>query len=265
MNAPTNDDLRSLGGRMRDEGRPEWEKKFMGALAGSSRPLKKNHPASADPKLAVEILKSEATRFPWSMLFLVGRDGRTVRSTLSEADAVARTNQMGGAIGLAGYLFLRDRFTPFLRPFISGMDVERRLKAIVQQRWEEAQELIRLNEEENSPASATVYTDGKNFEYFVSWQPARRKPPKDWELAGVVYFVADLATGTPGAPWRAKARATDEKWQAAMEQAMRRLEAEVKPLTRELNKAGLSLQDLPAFVALINQPGLLKDLEKKLR
>lgn len=132
MHAPINDDLRSLGGRMRDEGRPAWEKQFMGALAGSSRPLKKDHPAASDAKEAVNILKREATRFPWVFLTVVGRDGRTVRSTLPESEAVARVNQMGGAIGLAGLLILRDRLTTFVRPFIAGMKIEERLIAPIE-------------------------------------------------------------------------------------------------------------------------------------
>lgn len=237
----------------------------MGMLAGSSRPLKKDHPAASDAKQAVELLKSTVEKgFPWQILFLVGRDGSTVRSTLSEADAIARVNQMGGAIGLAGFLFLRDRFTPFVRPFISGLDVEDRLKAVVTKRWEEAQVLIRENKDEveevNSPASAKVYTDGNNASVFYSWQPSQ-KSLKGWELAGTLYSVP-AATGKG---WTAKARVTDPKWQAVMEQAMPHFEAEVRKMIGLLNKAGLGLQNLKAFIALANKPDLVKELEKRLK
>lgn len=88
MNAPINDDLRSKGGRMRDQDRPAWQAQFMGAVAGSRGLLKKDHSAASDAKEAVGILKQEAAKFPnWIFLTIVGRDGRTVRSTLSESHA----------------------------------------------------------------------------------------------------------------------------------------------------------------------------------
>ena len=257
MNVPINNDLRSMGGQMRDAGRPKWEKEFMGTLAGSSRPLKKDHPAASDPKLAVSILKNVGERFPWSVLFLVGRDGNTVRSTLPEPDAVARVNEMGGAIGLAGFLFLRERFTRFVRPFISGMKVERRLREVVDKRWQESQLLISENEETRSQATGTVYTDGADAKIFYSWHAAE-KPPKGWELAGVLYVVGEAKDKG----WRAKARVTDAKWKAVMEQAMPHFKTEVQSLISLLNAAGLGLQDLKAFIALANKPELLKELEK---
>src|ERR1035437_2006204 len=60
-------------------------------------------------------------------------------------------------------------------------------------------------EERTSPASAMVYTDGTNASVFYSWQPPQ-EPAKGWELAGVLYVVAQDKA------WVAKARLTEEKW-----------------------------------------------------
>jgi hypothetical protein len=263
MNAPPlNEDTRRMGGLTRDAGRPEWEKQFMGVLAGSAKILKKDHPAASDAKQAVEILKTEAARFPWSILFLVGRDGNTVNSTVPEADAIARVNQMGGAIGLAGYLFLRDRRTSFVRPFISSLDVEGQLRALVEKRWEDMQAVIRGNkdeiEEQTSQANGTVYTDGVNASIFYSWQPSQ-KPPKGWELAGRLYVVGQEKG------WVTKARLTDAKWQAVVEQAMPHFNAKVREVIALLNQLGLGLSNFKAVVAVLNKPRVAKDLEKALQ
>jgi hypothetical protein len=129
MNAPLDNEAHRRGGRDRDKGRPEWEAQFMGVLAGSSRPLKKDHAAASDPKEAVEILNRETKRFPWVILSVVGRDGRSVslRSAHSGAGAEARIHQMGGAIGLSGLILLRDRLLTYTRPFIAGLEVEETL------------------------------------------------------------------------------------------------------------------------------------------
>jgi hypothetical protein len=243
MNAPLNDDFRSRGGLMRDAGRPEWEKQFMGTLAGSARPLKKDHPAATDAAQAVQILKTEAARFPWSVLFLVGRDWRTVRSTLPEAEAIARVNQMGGAVGLAGFLFLRDRRTPFVRPFIAGLDIENRLQATVELYWRKTQALIRDNkdiiEETNSPITAKVYTNGEQASIFYSLDP-QRSPEPGWELAGVMYVVPNPSAKA----WESKARAASEKWAGLMSDILPHFAATVKDMLKVVNKSGLSLSDL---------------------
>lgn len=131
MNAPLNDDARQQGGLNRDKGRAAWEVEFMGVLAASARPIKKNHPAADDAKEARKVLKAEGARFPWVILSIVGRDGRSVRHTLSEATIEARVHQMGGALGLAGLILLSDkrghRLATFVRPFVAGLDVEAKL------------------------------------------------------------------------------------------------------------------------------------------
>jgi hypothetical protein len=99
----------------------------MGALAAASRPLKRDHPAASDPKLAVKILKEEAAKFPWIIVSAVGRDGRSVRSTLSDAVVEKRIAQMGGALGLAGILLLRNRLCIFTRSFTEGSRVNKTL------------------------------------------------------------------------------------------------------------------------------------------
>ena len=124
-----NTSAQQRGGHNRDKGRPEWEAKFMGVLAGSSRPLKKDHPAASDPKEAIKLLTEETKRFPWIILSVVGRDGRSVslQSARSGAEAEARIHSMRGAIGLSGLILLRDRLLTYTRPFIAGLDVENKL------------------------------------------------------------------------------------------------------------------------------------------
>lgn len=243
MNVPLNDDFRTKGGLMRDAGRPAWEKQFMGVLAGSAKLLKRDHPAASDAKQAVEILKTEAARFPWSILFLVCRDWRTVRSTLPEAEAIARVNQMGGAVGLAGFLFLRDRRTTFVRPLVSGLDIEARLREIVEKRWQDMQAFISDNkehvEEAASPITAKVYTNGEQASIFYSLDP-QPSPKPGWELAGVLYVVPDPSTKE----WDYKKRAASEKWDGLMSDILPYFTATVKDMLKVATKAGLSLNDL---------------------
>ena len=256
MNAPVNDDLRRIGGQVRDAGRLDWEKQFMGALAGSSRPLKRDNPAASDAKLAVSILKTEAARFPWALLFLVCRDGRVVGSTHSEAEAIARVNQMGGAIGLGGFLFLREKFTPFVKPFIAEPGTEDRLLDAVKKSWANAEAVIQDNqgeiEQTITPVSAKVYTDGTNATIFYSWEPPQTPEP-GWELVGTIY----VTPAPTGKAWVAKARFRSEKWRAVMDQALPLFNKKLKPLIPLLNKLGLSLTSL--------KPGLAKDLERALQ
>jgi hypothetical protein len=253
MHAPLNDETRRIGGLMRDSRGEPWEKEFMGLLARSARTIKNDRPEASDAKAAVEMLKNESSRFPWSVLFLVCRDGNTVRSGLSDAEAVARVNACNGAIGLAGFLFLRGKFTTFVRPFLSVLtspDVEQRLRDTVKKRWDEAQALIRENEEERSPARAKVFTDGKNAQIQYLWQdpvPA----PEGWTIAGTLYAVPELERGG----WVAKAHVAEERWLVVMQEAIPHFEAEVRRLIDLLNQAGgLGLKDLPELIKLSNNP-----------
>jgi hypothetical protein len=222
-----NSEMQSKGGRTRDAGRPPWEKQFMGVLAGSSRPLKNEHPAATDAKQAVTVLKEEATKFPWVFLAIVGRDGRTVNSKIPDAEAVARVNQMGGAIGLAGLLILRDKLTTFARPFAVGLDIENRLRNVVEQYIPKALDLLRDNaqlvEEETSPMWAKVYTNGERASMYYWFEP-HDSPPPEWELAGVCYVVPDAVRKG----WRTKLHVANSKWEEVMKLAGERFMKKVK-------------------------------------
>lgn len=240
---------------MRDKDRPEWEKRLMGVIAGSAGALTKEHPAATDAVQAVELLKAESERFPWAVIALVGRDGRIVTSRVPKAEAVARVNQMNGAIGLAGLIFLRDKITTFARPFIPGAEVAQRLRDVIEKNKQDAVAIIRDNkddiEEASSPVSAKVYTDGKQATIFWSWEPPL-PPQPGWELAGTLYVVP----ASSGKAWQAKARFS-EKWQSLMDEALSHFNQKLKPILPLLNKLGLSLTNL--------KPGLEKDLEKALQ
>jgi hypothetical protein len=96
-----------------------------------------------------------------------------------------------------------------------------------------------IAEEDLSPASATVYTDGKNTSIFCSWERPQ-EPPQGWELAGMLYAVPRHNA------WAVKARMS-EKYTATMEQAISRFQAQLREKIAELNGVGLGLKDLPAF------------------
>jgi hypothetical protein len=127
---------------------------------------------------------------------------------------------------------------------------------MAQPTMEDAKQWLKDHEEERSPARATVYSDGKDATIFYSWQ-TQQAPPKDWKHAGTLFVVPQDKS------WKAKARTTDAKWQAVMEQALPLFEAEVRKLISELNKGGLSLADLPEFIKLANDPEKMKALEEK--
>ena len=78
----------------------------MGTLAAASRPIKRDNPIADDPKQVVQLLKKEFNEFPWMILSVVGRDGRSARATLSSAELEARIHQMGGVLGIAGIIRL---------------------------------------------------------------------------------------------------------------------------------------------------------------
>jgi hypothetical protein len=240
MNPPLNDDARRIGGLTRDKGRPDWEKSFMGAVAGAARPLKKDHPAASDPKAAARFLKDEAGRFPWIILSIVGRDGRSVRSTLSESEIEARINKMGGSLGLAGLVLLRGRLVTYVRPFVSGIDVEERLTnamtalepiafGIIRDELEEAEKTRNA-----SPVSARVYSNGKRFSIFYSWEP-EEAPEQGWELAGILYLVRATSGN-----WKVQTQTASLKWTKVIEQAAQRFETKMGEVQKALR--GIKLE-----------------------
>lgn len=112
-------------------------------------------------------------------------------------------------------------------------------------------------DEIKSLASAEVYSDGKNATMFYLWEPAQQSP-QGWTLAGTLTAVAE----NTAKHWGIKARATDEKWQATMEQAIPHFKTGVQALIDQLNQAGLGLKDLPTVVALANTPELMNKLDQ---
>lgn len=247
MNEPFNNDLRRIGGLSRDKDRPEWERKFMGMLAGSSRPLKNDHPAAQDVKLAVNVLREESAKFPWVILSLVGRDGRSVRGndpSLSDAEIVARVHQMGGAIGLAGLIFLTQKnkhsLVTFVRPFTAKEGTIDRLTGAMETIKPEAVKLLKNEVAQNgddeslislSPFTAKLYLN-ENLDrasIYYSWE--QDQPDPSFQFVGVFYVVRD----EPG-KWKPRARATNPRWSAAMAEAMPRFEKKSKEVLELLGK-----------------------------
>lgn len=123
----------------------------------------------------------------------------------------------------------------------------------------DAQEWLREHEEERSPARATVYSNGTDATIFYAWQP-QQAPPEGWQHAGAL-FVVPQDHG-----WKAKAHATDVRWQDVMAQALPLFEAEVRKLIDQLNaNGGFSLADLPELLKLGNDPERLKELDEQLK
>jgi hypothetical protein len=235
MTPPLDNAARKQGGLNRDKGRPEWEKSFMGAVAGAARPLKNNHPAASDARQARILLKSEAVRFPWVILSIVGRDGRSVNSSHSDAEIEARVHQMGGALGLAGLILLRDRLATYARPFVSGLDVEERLTAAMENLKPTAFGILREDAAKGeearkaSPVSARVYTNGRLLSLFYSWE-TEESPEPGWELAGTVFLEK-----APSGNWKAQTHVAAPKWTAIMEQAARSFESKMADVTKALS------------------------------
>lgn len=230
VNATLNDDARRSGGLNRDKGRPDWEKQFMGVLAGSSRPLKKDHQAASDLLHAVNLLKVEADRFPWLVLSLVGRDGGTVESNMPEADIASAVHRMGGAIGIAGLILLRDRLTTFVRPFVAGLDIEQRLTAAMEDLKADIFFGAKMS---RAPFWAKIYTNGQKLSCYYSWEVPQR-PEHGWELAGVVYLAP-----TPSGNWKTETRTMDDKWAKVVRQATRLFTAKVKLALERLRNSEL--------------------------
>ncbi len=201
----------------------------MGVLAGSSRPLKKDHPAAADVSLAVRILREESKKFPWLILSLVGRDGRSVRGTdqpwpLSDAEITARVNQMGGVIGLAGLIMLRGRLATFVRPFSAKPKTIERLTRVMENISKGGLQIVeeKITQEENdSPIKCKLFTDGKEATFVWPWENRQLGP--EWEFAGVFY----VAVTEPGRLVPSY-RATDSKWLPLMKDLMPRFDAIAK-------------------------------------
>jgi len=206
----------------------------MGAVAGAARPLKNDHPAAHDATEARIFLQKEAARFPWIILSIVGRDGRSVRSTLPAAEIEARIHQMNGALGLAGLILLRDRLATYVRPFVAGLDVEERLTAAMEALKPIATEILKEETAKSedaqrvSPVSATVFTNGKLLSMFYSWE-RHEKPEPGWELAGTVY-LAKTSSGNFGV----NAHVNAPKFEKIMQQASRRFEAKMEEVQKAL-------------------------------
>jgi hypothetical protein len=237
MNAPLNSDARQQGGSNRDIGKPEWEAKFIGFSAAGARLIKRNHPAADNPALAREVLKADGDKFPWLILSIVGRDGRSVRSNLSNAEIEARIHQMGGALGLAGLVLLSDKRGPgrrlatYIRPFVAGPDVEERLTEAMEKLKPIAFGIVRdemEQEQDKSPVTARVYTDGKHLSIYYSWEKPE-VPEPGWELAGTVYLAK-----MPSGKWGARTQVTASKWKAIMLQAARRFESKMQEVEKAL-------------------------------
>jgi hypothetical protein len=138
---PLDERNRSLGGTRRAERQEEWERKFVATLAASSRPLKRDNPAS--PEEQAQMLKDEEGlgQFPWIALVGVGANGNQVHARDPKATKLIR--EMGGLIGFAGIIMLNKRLCIFTRPLKAGTDVEQRLIRVANDLQAKAEQFLR--------------------------------------------------------------------------------------------------------------------------
>jgi hypothetical protein len=134
MMTPLQDEQRSLGGATRAENQSEFDRKFLATMAASRRPLK-NDVKMTDDELINEFRKlskrGPGDGRPWIICVIVGADGRTIRSTLSDETIRERLKLVRGAIGFLGLTVfgsaLKGNRAPSLqvyyRPLKKGTDV----------------------------------------------------------------------------------------------------------------------------------------------
>lgn len=105
MTADLQDAQRSRGGETRASNQSETDRKFLATLAASRRPLKNDVKLSDDELIRVFREMSEAgpgVDRKWIIFLIVGRDGRTIRSSLPDKTIRERLKIIGGAIGFMG-------------------------------------------------------------------------------------------------------------------------------------------------------------------
>ena len=111
MMTPLQDDQRKQGGETRAENQSKSDRQFLATLAAYRRPLQNDVKITNDEEL-LRMFREESKGGPggrpWIMFFIVGADGRTIRSALDDATILKRLKLVGGAIGFMGVTFFGD-------------------------------------------------------------------------------------------------------------------------------------------------------------
>lgn len=120
----------SKGGTNRVENQSKADRRFLGMLAASRRPLL--HDVPTTPEGLFKDLDDLAAIRQWIYLGIVGADGRTIRHGLSLAKITERLKDVGGAMGLVGLTAFGDAkgrvsLQVFYRPLKKGTTVIERL------------------------------------------------------------------------------------------------------------------------------------------
>jgi len=138
---PLQETERKRGGVNSAKNKSEADKKFLGMLAASRRPLL--HDAQTTPEGLLREMRELAAFRRWLYFGLVGADGRTIRHELSDEKVTRRLKEVGGAIGFIGITIFGDpsgqpTIQSFYKPLKKGTTViekldkaARELKAII--------------------------------------------------------------------------------------------------------------------------------------
>jgi hypothetical protein len=129
-----------LGGQTRSDNQSEAGRKFLATLAASRRPLLHDVKMTNDELLRAfrSLSKEDPNGRPWIILVIVGADGRTIRSTLSDEIVLHRLKLVGGAIGFMGLTIFgsphKGNRAPsiqvFYKPLKKGTAVVERLQRV---------------------------------------------------------------------------------------------------------------------------------------
>jgi hypothetical protein len=104
MMTPLEHDEQKRGGQSRAANQTDADRKFLATLAASRRPLLHDVKLTDDELLRTfrEMSKGGPEGRRWLIFLIVGADGRTIRSSLSDETVRRRLKQIGSVIGFMG-------------------------------------------------------------------------------------------------------------------------------------------------------------------